>query len=83
MSDAIDMAQELEAINISDAIERQMFNHSTTKRLTPTGECRNQRCGEPFDGADSNRIFCGPGCAAEYEHLRKMAEQLPREVLDI
>lgn len=79
MADDIDRAQELDAINTSDAIERHMIMSSIARRLQPTGECRNPRCGEPFVAADSNRIFCGPECAAEHEHLRKMAQQFPLE----
>lgn len=73
MSDDIDKAQDADAVNLDDAIERQRIIAATTPHLPAIGECYNPLCCEPFAANDNHRLFCGPSCAEEYERLRKRA----------
>lgn len=65
MSDEIDRAQDAEAVNIADALERTKLAALRVPRLVSTGECHNPRCGEPF-AANDNRLFCDAACATEH-----------------
>ncbi|QOE32762.1 DNA-directed RNA polymerase subunit alpha [Achromobacter phage Mano] len=63
--DDIDKAQDADATNLADAIERQRVLAALGPKLRPIGECWNPMCGEPF-AANDNRLFCNAACADEH-----------------
>lgn len=63
--DDTDKAQDADAANLADAIERQRLLAAVSKKVRAIGECRNPRCGEPFAEND-NRLFCDAACADQY-----------------
>jgi hypothetical protein len=70
VSDDTDKAQDADATNLADAIERQRLRAAFAQKLKPTGFCRNDRCGEPFP-ANDNRLFCDAACANEHARLTR------------
>lgn len=73
MADDIDRAQERDELNLKEALSVQRQRAMATAHLTPTGECLNPRCGEPFAANDATRLFCGPDCEAEHRRVRRAA----------
>jgi hypothetical protein len=71
MADQFDQAQEIDALMRSSAIAQQAKKAAASPKLEAIGECHNPLCGEPFEGDDIAKLFCGPKCAAEHARRSK------------
>lgn len=79
--DVLDMAQDRIEIDLAQAMQAQKERANGTVRALPDGSCKNPRCCEEFvprldeNGerikGDELRLFCGPGCAQDFERLVK------------
>ena len=71
MPDDFDRAQDADAVNTQDALERQRILAAKTQHFVAIGECINPHCAEPFPANDNARLYCGPACEAEHRRLRR------------
>jgi hypothetical protein len=73
VSDDIDRAQDADAVNTQDALERQRRLAKNMLRLVAIGECLNPHCAEPFAANDNTRLYCGPRCEAEHSRMKRVS----------
>jgi hypothetical protein len=74
VADIIDQAQEQEAINIVQSLQRHATRARTINKPKAMGYCLNHECAEPFD-TQTERLFCGPSCAEKFEVIQKKKYQ--------